>query len=243
MPTNQELAKEVQLLGRDDLKNRNAEFKKEFDVANKEFRTLRNELHEAQNSLAFMNKDIEELKAKCDSLSADNTKLKQSNQLLTQQVAQLEQYSRLNNVEIRGVPNNPTEDLGELLSHICNHINCPITKTDIDIVHRVPTPSQPNAHNIIPRFISRDHKNDFQKKARRARITSKDLNQQEEPRQIFFNDHLSPLNKKLFSAVLRLKKDKEWMHLWTDQCVIKARKTNGSSVHKIVSQDDLSVFV
>ncbi|XP_040074137.1 uncharacterized protein LOC120846440 [Ixodes scapularis] len=250
MPTNQELAKEVQLL-RDELKNRNAELKKEFDVANtEEFRSLRNELHEAQNSLAFMNKDIEELKAKCDSLSADNTKLKQSNDLLetnntdlTRQVAQLEQYSRLNNVEIRGVPNNPTEDPGELLTHIGNHINCPITKADIDIVHRVPTPSQPNAHNIIARFISRDHKNDFQKKARRARITSKDLNLQEEPRQIFFNDHLSPLNKKLFSAALRLKKDKEWMHLWTDQCVIKARKTNGSSVHKIVSQDDLSVFV
>ncbi|KAG0415870.1 hypothetical protein HPB47_006955, partial [Ixodes persulcatus] len=50
------------------------------------------------------------------------------------------QYSRLNNVEIRGVPNNPTEDLGELLTHIGNHTNCPITKTDINIAHRVSTP-------------------------------------------------------------------------------------------------------
>lgn len=254
MPTNQELAKEISEL-KAELKNQQAEFakklRKELELANSEqFRTLRKELLEAQNSLTFMNKDVEELKLNCETLKKNNTQLIQTNQQLEtnntslkKQVAQLEQYSRLNNLEIRGVPNNPNEDLGVLLTNIGKSINCPIAQTDIDIVHRVPTPSQPNAQNIIAKFTSRNVKNDFQKKARRARLTTKDLNLQEQPNHIFFNDHLSPINKKLFSEALRLKKEKQWLYLWTDQCVIKARKTNGSTVYKIVSQDDLSVFV
>lgn len=78
------------------------------------------------------------------------------------QVLQLDQYSKINNLEIRGVPNNPHEDLLALLSATGEKVESPIHRADIDIAHGVPTPGKPNTNNIIVRFVSRVKKNDFQ---------------------------------------------------------------------------------
>lgn len=130
----------------------------------------------------------------------------------------------MNNVEIRGVPNAEDENLPQLLAEIGSKVKCTITPSDIDIVHRVPTPNSPTANNIIIRFVSRDKRNDFQKKAKKARMTSKDLGIGREATPVFFFDHLTPRNKTLFSEALKLRKAKQWQFLWTDLGVIRVGK-------------------
>lgn len=180
--------------------------------------------------------------AESKALKATNDELRDSNISLTKQVAQQEQYSRMNNVEIRGVPNAEDESLPQLLADIASKVKCTITPSDIDIVHRVPTPNSPTANNIIIRFVSRDKRNDFQKKAKKARLTSKDLGMGTEATPVLFNDHLTPRNKTLFSEALKLKKAKQWQFLWTDQGVIKVRKEPTSKFYRIVSHDYLRIM-
>ncbi|KAG0429435.1 hypothetical protein HPB47_023635 [Ixodes persulcatus] len=106
-------------------------------------------------------------------LFTSNKALKNENEALRKRVAELEQYSRLNNVEIKGVPCTQGEDCVAVMAAIGEKVECPVSPTDLDIVHRVPTKN--GQQNIIARFCSRDKKNEFVKKARKARLDTRAL--------------------------------------------------------------------
>ncbi|KAG0421155.1 hypothetical protein HPB47_002917, partial [Ixodes persulcatus] len=59
------------------------------------------------------------------------------------------------------------------MAAIGEKVECPVSPTDLDIVHRVPTKN--GQQNIIARFCSRDKKNEFVKKARKARLDTRAL--------------------------------------------------------------------
>ncbi|XP_077548074.1 uncharacterized protein LOC144160782 [Haemaphysalis longicornis] len=251
-PTCAELDKEVRLLKMamearfSELVN---ELRAELALSEEKMVSYQSELREATKSLTFLSQEYDSIKAERDGMIAEskalkaiNEELRASNISLTKQVALQEQYSRMNNVEIRGVPNAEDENLPQLLADIGSKVKCTITPSDIDIVHRVPTPNSPAANNIIIRFVSRDKRNDFQKKAKKARLMSKDLGRSTEATPVFFNDQLTPRNKTLFSEALKLKKAKQWQFLLTDEGVIKVRKEPTSKVHRIVSHDDLRII-
>lgn len=221
MPTNSELAKEVDL--------------------------LRSEVAEMRQSLSVFNELYESIKTKNENLSQENKSLRdenkslfESNKSLTQRVADLEQYSRQNNVEIKGIPKTEGESCLAIVQTLGDKIGCPVAAMDIDIVHRVPAKQ---GTNIIARFCSRTKKAEFASRARKARLTTAAIGlSQKQPTSIFVNDHLTPDNKRLFAQALELKKSKGWKFLWTDNCTIKARKADDTRVHRISSVNDLSVF-
>lgn len=84
-----------------------------------------------------------------------------SKSMTERQVLQLDQYSRMNNLDIRGYQNNPDEDLLALLSAMGVKVDSSISRADIDIAHIVPTTGKPNTNNIIVRLVSRVEKNYF----------------------------------------------------------------------------------
>lgn len=215
----------------------NSELAKEVDV-------LRKEVVELRNSLSMFNELYEAMKIQQEGLAKENKELARSNQQLTKRVAELEQYSRLNNVEIKGVPQTQGEDCCAILKEIGEKIGCPVESTDIDVVHRVPAK---HGQNIIARFCSRTKKGDFAAKAKKARLTASSLglraqgtSRTDEP--VFINDHLTPENKRLFAQALALKKEKQWQFLWVDNCRIKARKGPDSRVYRISGVGDLAIF-
>lgn len=97
--------------------------------------------------------------------------------------------------------------------------------------------------NIIARFCSRDKKQEFLSKARKAKLHTNDLGfpgPHHYP--LYVNDHLTVENKRLFAKALSLKREKGWAFLWTDNCHIKARQSNESRVYRIRTEADLSIF-
>lgn len=117
-----------------------------------------------------------------------------------------------------------------------------MTPDDLDTMHRVPTHVK-NQLNITARFRSRDKRSSFLSQARKARPTTSSLNfNDREDTAIFINEHLTPENKKLLGKARVLKKDKNWMFAWTENCVIKARKTTNSHVFRILTDHDLAIF-
>lgn len=204
---------------------------------------LKKQVDELVSSLEHMNSLVENLRGENASLVAENKALKSENFVLTEKVADLEQYSRMNNVEVKGVPCTQGEDCIAIMQTIGEKIECPLEPLDIDVVHRVPTRSV-NNKNIIIRFCSRNKKAEFISQARKAKLCLSDIGVSatiDSP--VYINDHLTPANKSLFAKALALKKEKKWMFLWTDNCQIKARKTTDSRVLRIRKESDLSKFV
>lgn len=211
----------------------NAELSKDIEI-------LRNEVVELKSSLTLFNNLYESVKQNQEALVKENKDLGRKNEQLTQRVADLEQYSRLNNVEIKGVPVTKGEDCVEILKKIGEKVNCPITSNDLDVVHRVPAKKDTN---IIARFCSREKKMEFATKARKARLTTESIGMRfEQHKPVYVNDHLTPDNKRLFAEALELKKEKGWQFLWVQNCRILARKSEDARVFRISGVRDLNVF-
>lgn len=205
----------------------------------RELESLRKEVGELRNSVAMFNDLYESMKSKQESLVKENKELSRTNEQLTKHVAELQQYSRMNNVEIKGVPETKGESCEAILQQIAEKIGCPVSPAEIDVVHRVPAKGGPN---IIARFCSRQKKAEFASRARKARLSTRSIGIINQDKPIFVNDHLTPENKRLFAQALALKKEKQWQFLWIDNCRIKARKSTDSRVYRISGVDDLAVF-
>lgn len=200
--------------------------------------SLRKEVGELRNSVAMFNDIFETMKSKQESLVKENKELSRTNEQLTKQVAELQQYSRMNNVEIKGIPETKGESCEAILQQIADKIGCPVSPAETDVVHRVPAKS---GSKIIARFCSRQKKVEFASKARKARLTTRSIAMMNQDKPIFVNDHLTPENKRLFAQALALKKEKQWQFLWVDNCRIKARKSTDSRVYRISGVSDLAV--
>lgn len=210
-------------------------------LPNQSIEKLKKEIDEFKISVNFLNETVEKLKADQKHLLAENKTLSARNSELEKRIAEMEQYSRKNNIEIKGVPCTQGESCRAILQSIGNKIQCPLSDSDVDIVHRVPSSS--NTKHLIARFCSRSKKAEFISKARKARLQTSDLGfSGNDARPVYINDHLTQQNKKIFAMALNLKKERKWQFLWTDDCQIKARKTTDSRVFRIRDEADLSVF-
>ena len=76
----------------------------------KETQALRAEVTEMKLSLETFNELYETVKQKNEVLAKENKTLKDENRKVTQRLSDLEQYSRLNNVEVKGVPTTKGEN-------------------------------------------------------------------------------------------------------------------------------------
>lgn len=249
MPSNAELAKRIEQLeaasapNLDDLVEILFEkLKSKMQSSEPAEGAVQAELAELVSSVEMLNGIVEQTKAENARLVEANKALQARNEGLSKRVSELEQYSRLNNVELRGIPCTQGEQCDEIVKKVGSTIGCSVADSDIDVAHRVPTKS-PQNQNIIIRFCSRAKKQDFIAKARKAKLNTKDLGfagAQNYP--VFVNEHLTPDNKRLFAKALALKKEKGWQFLWTSNCHIKARQTENGRVFRIASDRDLAVF-
>lgn len=219
MVTNSELAKKVeQLEANFDAKLNNLVSKLVTSVIAKlheagvDVGTLQSEVANMDESLTMINEITEKTLCTQRELFAENKNLKTENDALRKRVADLEQYTRLNNVEIRGVPTTQGEDCSAIVVSIGNQAKCPISASDLDIVHRVPAKS--GQCNIIARFCSRARKNEFVKMARKARLDTRSLHfPGESSTPVYVNEHLSPDNKTVRESCGPQKGEKLALHL------------------------------
>lgn len=113
--------------------------------------------------------------ATVDTINKDNQLLKSEVKTLEYRIDALEQYTRLNNIEIHGIPEKANENVFNILSTIGEHIKCSIRLPDIGNTHRVTHQSastQPKA--IIVKFTTRLKRDAVLTAAKTARIASAD---------------------------------------------------------------------
>ena len=162
---------------------------------------------------------------------------------LKDEVNSIQQYLRVNNLEVVGLPepnNGETEET--LLLNAFNELeglDSPIRNEDIDISHPLPSNRKDNKSVHVVRFISRKTK--FMILAAKKREENKQFKFRNHD--IYINEHLSKYNRSLFAAAQEKKKNLNFKYCWTRGGNVHLRKTDQSDVVTISSHADLENLV
>lgn len=179
-----------------------------------------------------------------DVLHIENVKLSEENELLKGRVSHLEQYSRLNCIEIQGVPEPKDESVVHTVTKVASALNYKLNPEMIDACHRLggDRSKQDRHRGIIVRFVRRWQKEDFMKaRAIKRTISTKDLDPNVvAPTPIYINESLSLGNRKLYAQCLTYKRDNNIKYLWVKRGQIKMRKAENHRVFNINCVEDLN---
>ncbi|RVE40802.1 hypothetical protein evm_014547 [Chilo suppressalis] len=129
-----------------------------------------------------------------------------------------EQWSRLQNLEIIGIPEADNENLPDMMIIMAKHLKVSLEFQDLDFVHRVQAkrPVKGKSRNIVVRFQNRSKKDAFLSAARKTGgITSEDVGLDGEPTAVYVNEHLTIKNKLLLNKCKTKAKDCNYTYVWT----------------------------
>ncbi|KAI4463406.1 l1 transposable element-related [Holotrichia oblita] len=143
-----EILKSIQLM-RTDVK----QLKSDYGNILKSVQFCSDKISDFEASLKSVNEKVKVI----DKLSADNQLLRAQISSANEKIEDLEQYSRLNNLEIQGVPESTNENVLNVVNSIVTFLKVPFTENDIDAVHRVPVPpNKPReiTKNIVVKFVA-----------------------------------------------------------------------------------------
>ncbi|CAG5029788.1 unnamed protein product [Parnassius apollo] len=177
--------------------------KDEVIALRSEFADLKSSLNNTNLALKEFNdkiKDFEQRLVQVEKVQKHANLIQTRLEKLEQESNSAEQWSRMNNVEIKGVPQTSGENLFEIIYKIGSMIQYPITKTQVNFVTRVPTREREHIKPIIICFCNRYVKEDFVAAARYAsktsHLTASNLGFVGNNR-IYVNNHLTVHNKTL----------------------------------------------
>ncbi|XP_060810118.1 uncharacterized protein LOC132904218 [Amyelois transitella] len=177
-------------------------------------------LEKVAENVAALRQEISELKT---SVAESRSEVKACNERVTKVEIHLEridmdiherdQWSRMNNVEVKGVPQGKNENLFNIMKTLGDKINYKIDKSYFNFYTRVQSMDPKNPKPIIACFHSRYVKEDFIAAARlymkSSPLASSDLGLAGNSR-IFVNDHLTARNKDLLAKAKKAAREMDF---------------------------------
>lgn len=143
-------------------------------------------------------------------------------------IDRLEQYSRRENVRIRGIPCNDGEDTTKLVLDLAKECGVEMSKNDISTSHRLQAKNNSTAP-VIVRFVRKEMKIELMRAKKVLKAKKK---------QIFIDEDLTPLRARMYHS---LRKDPDISAVWTRDGRLHCIATTGGKEKKVVidSPDDL----
>lgn len=222
------------------------EFKTELlTEVDKKFNLLLESVQFCSNKVSDFEKELKLTHDKLkivDVIKKENEDLKLKVRELNNKLNDFEQYSKLNNLIITNYPEDPNENVVEIVKGICNHVGAEIKDGDIDAAHRMPSSSNDKPKNIIVRFTSRYRKEEVHMayKRKRNRATMKiDIPGTNNKSIIYINEHLTKENNAIFRHARLSLREKGYKYIWTKNGQILAKKDDGSRIKVIKEQSDV----
>ncbi|CAK1600735.1 unnamed protein product [Parnassius mnemosyne] len=218
-----------------------------------DLKTIKCELSVVKDSLDYVHASVDKLIARIAEVDREIQTLQKTKEdvfRLEQRLQKLEavfndgeQRSRLNNIEIKGVPITNTENLFTIISKIATKIDINISDNNINYIARVPSRNNKNNKNIIVSMHNRYLRDNFVAAARKCKsLTPLDIGLNGSNR-IFINDHLTLENKMLLNKTKSLAKERDFSYVWVKNCKILVRKSTTSPVLIIKTESDLRKIV
>lgn len=206
-------------------------FNSKFDEIVKEFGNRMSNMEQRISQLEKVEDQIGQLQSRIDKLEEES-----SNN---------EQWSRMNNVEVKGITQTNNENLFEVVEKIGAKINFPVPKNQINFITRVPT-KEKDVKPVIISFCNRYVKENFIAAARLESKTSPLTTSQiglSGNQKIYINDHLTTKNKILLSKTKKAASETDFRYVWVKHAKIHARKMDTSPIIFVRSEKDLMKIV
>lgn len=190
-----------------------------------------------QESMNFHSEKQEENNTKLQVIKSEVAKihsLEENTHMLQNKVEDLQfelnaqqQRDRNTNLEITGIPHKANEDLKDYLLKVSVIAKIQLAPHDIISINRVEPrtrhPGKPKV--IVAKLASTLLRDSIISGIRRNRgLTTIDIGLAGEPRQIYVNEHLTPLNKMLYGKAREAAKKNGYRYVWVKYGRIFARK-------------------
>jgi len=231
-----------------------AEFNKSTAETNKK-------IEELQNSMQFINCKFEENKKVTDKiivemadskrqivqLEAENSTLKSTLCNVQRDIVELQQRTRIQNIEIKGFPETENEDLMAVLFSLAQFLKVPFEPDCINVVHRTQA-AEGRIRPIVVNFFSRELKKLWVDRARKLRsINARDINRRLANSKIYINEHLCPANKRLLgranAARRALPAGSLFKYIWSHEGKIFCKKEVGARTEIIRCDEDIVKYI
>ncbi|KAG8315462.1 hypothetical protein J6590_108225 [Homalodisca vitripennis] len=195
------------------------------------------EVGELQKVFTDIQKENIRLTAECDFLKQENAKLWTEINRLGSDVKDMQQYTRVDNVEIAGIPQRANENIYDIVQKICKALEVPYNRDEISEAHRLPKAKQGYPF-IVVRFISRRIRDSWLAAARTRQCTLQQIYPDLPATPFFVNQHLTSYKKGLLDMAKRLVAEGIYAFAWVKDGKVYVRRTPTSSVIRIRSYSD-----
>lgn len=214
---------------------------------------LKEEIQEIKKSQNFITQKFDEfdrqiksnlvsIKANKLNLDKEHEEITRQNKLLQQLTTkfdEMDRLSRLDLLEFHGLPKTASENVENLVAKVISKMDIHINDPDILYAHRKyqPRAGDSKPPPIIAKFCSRKLRNkvyESRSKLRQSTNQSSPVNSK-----TFIVESLTEKNRDLFFKARELKKQTDFMYLWTKNGKILAKKNQETSHLLIQNEADL----
>lgn len=162
------------------------------------------------------------------------------------QVNELEQYSRKQCINVKGVPESQGENVAQLVLQIAGAAGVELSPSDVDVAHRVGRPRDGRHRAIIARFASftaRQKVYDKRRELRNATAVAGSAVTTEALRQVYVSDSLTKRNEETMYYARQMKKNGIIWAAWTDNGKMKIKLERNGPTKIINSTEHLRELV
>ncbi|KAL0880580.1 hypothetical protein ABMA27_001811 [Loxostege sticticalis] len=218
-------------------------FQESMTFVSKQYEDLKKEMSDLKKLFGNTTTELKCIKAENENLKKDLTACAARVKFLEEEYSKQQQWVRLQNLEIIGIPEQKDEIPTDIVRKLSEHLGATVEPSDIEFAHRVQPRraiSATKARPIVVRLRRRNVKDSLLAAARKYRgLTARDLGIGGEAHKIFINEHLTKDNKMLLSSCKQKSKEIGYKYVWTKNCRIFVRKSDTSPPIPIVSMADL----
>lgn len=176
------------------------------------------------------NEKIERLEKQLEEQRQENTELRGDLKNARDDVDDLQQRSRINNIIINGIPEAKGEDVYRLVENIGDKLGISNPASHVQVAHRVKTTTTGKAKPIVVRML-----NSRTRDLWTAAFRQKQLWKQK----IFVSEHLTKKNQDLLAKTKALKLQHQYQFVWVKDCKIFVRQSEKSRVFVVRRECDL----
>jgi archaellum component FlaC len=209
---------------------------KKLDYMQKNIDHMNSEFASFKTKLEGVEKQVISADRKVEILAAENSKLKD-------EISDLQQYTRKNNIVISGIPALPRgANVFPLLEKMAEILQIQFYRTDINAAHWLPVRGV-NRENqsILVSFVSRIVKHEWLLARRhRKRLMANEIDDKFPQTLVYMNDHLTQKSREIFNAARSLLRQEKLVAVWTSDGNVMARRSPGGRPFRVTSLQALT---
>lgn len=187
-------------------------------------------------------KALKEYEKKFDIICEENANLRGKVKNLESRLEDLEQYSRVNCIEVNGKPENKNDSPLEMIKKVGNALDVDIQEDMVDACHYLGAKQEGKNRGIIVKFVRRTTKEEILRKRKVKRnLNTTHIGLTQSPSSVIYvNESLSPARRKILNAARAFRRDYGYTFVWVNNGKVFLRKNEGERAVAVTSLEQLT---